>query len=623
MDEVALKTIAKEFLQQKRYVVILDDIWTINAWEAIKYALPNSNCGSRIMVTTHSSDIASYCKEPYGHIYNLESLAHEDSWTLFCKKIFRENSCSPELQELSRNILKRCGGLPLAIVTISGDYLIECSRLIKLWTVEGFVREKERMTIEEVAENYLYELINRSLLELVETSSEGAKWCRVHDFIREIILSKLRDQNFGAIVDEHSTKLFEKVRRLSIHNNVGNVPQNKSFSHLRSLFMFRVDTIPKSYVQAFFSSTRLLRVLDLRGAPLKKLSNEIMNLFHLRYLSLRRKKIKKLPKNTGKLQNLETLDLNGTNVRELPSEIFKLQCLRCLLIYNKERRLDSSIKSLVGFYGQVEPIKKLCSSLEKMNNLHWLVVMSRVGEVLDLQSLSSPPLLLQGLALRGHLEKFPNWISLLHNLKNIYLGGSKLSDDALEFLQKLANLVELTLDQAYDGEELCFKAGGFQALELLYLCKFEGLKLVTVEEGAMPHLEKLRINECKMLEKVPLGIECLINLKVIDFAEMSDEFVMALNCNKQDEAFSTSAADAYGYEINISCGLSKPSKSFAEKYPALWCTDALYCHCSKFQAPAAFSSQSSSSMPVSLKFLSSQMEHILAYHATFADKHST
>ncbi|KAF8393985.1 hypothetical protein HHK36_020187 [Tetracentron sinense] len=153
-----------------------------------------------------------------------------------------------------------------------------------------------------------------------------------------------------------------------------------------------------------------------------------------------------------------------------------------------------------------------------MRNLRWLDVMLQGEEVLDLQTLSSPPLLLQRLHLTGHLGKFPNWISSLHNLKRISLGYCGIRDDPLEVLQDLANLVDLILNQAYDGEELCFKAGGFRTLKLLYLCKLERLKLVTVEEGAMPNLEELNIVECEMLEKVPLGIECLTNLNFFDFA---------------------------------------------------------------------------------------------------------
>ncbi|KAF8394100.1 hypothetical protein HHK36_020305 [Tetracentron sinense] len=463
MDQVGLKMMVREFLQQKRYVVVLDDIWSIDAWEAIKYALPNSNCSSRIMITTRSSDIASSCKEPYGHVYNLEPL--DD-------------------------------------------------------------------------------------------------------------IKKSKEQNFGAIAVAQNTQLHEKVKHLSIHNSVGNVyvPQNKSFCHLRSLFMFGVDTLPKLYMRAFFSSFRMLRVLDLSDAPLESLPNEIVNLFHLRYLSLRRTKIKELPNSIGKLRNLETLDLGYKNfLCELPNEIFKLKQLRYLKFENikaspisiNESRDQVGIWSLVNLQvlrdinlsqgrgaarelGRLTQLRRLgirglrredgvdlCRSIEKMSNLRFLDVQSNRKEVLDIQSLSSPPMLLQKFYLAGNLEKFPNWIPSLNNLERIILACCKLRDDPLEVLQTLSNLVWLRLYDAYDGEELCLKEGGFQRLETLEFFRLERLRLVRLEKGSLPRLQNIYMDGCKMLEKVPLGTECLSNLKVFSYREMSNEFVMSLNPNEQ------------------------------------------------------------------------------------------
>ncbi|KAI7993952.1 Disease resistance protein RPM1 [Camellia lanceoleosa] len=52
MDNNNLKAVLKEFLQESRYVLVLDDIWSVEAWDAIKIALPNRNCGSRVLLTT-------------------------------------------------------------------------------------------------------------------------------------------------------------------------------------------------------------------------------------------------------------------------------------------------------------------------------------------------------------------------------------------------------------------------------------------------------------------------------------------------------------------------------------------------------------------------------------------
>ncbi|KAL7166708.1 hypothetical protein ACSBR2_037387 [Camellia fascicularis] len=89
--------------------------------EAIKHMLPDKNCGSHVILTTRFADIAStYCNETDGNGFTLTPLSPEESWTLFCNKTFQGNLCPPNFKKISLRILKRCEGLPLAIVAISG-----------------------------------------------------------------------------------------------------------------------------------------------------------------------------------------------------------------------------------------------------------------------------------------------------------------------------------------------------------------------------------------------------------------------------------------------------------------------------------------------------------------------
>ncbi|KAL7171024.1 hypothetical protein ACSBR2_035813 [Camellia fascicularis] len=160
-------------------------------------------------------------REFHGNIYEMKALSPEESWILFCKKTFQEKDCPRHLIELSERILGRCEGLPLAIVAIAGvlaskdynrvdewelvnrslgaevegsdmmkilllsyndlpyylkscflylsifpeDHLIGWMSLIRLWVAEGFVEVKHGKTPEEVAEAYIYELLNRSLIQ--------------------------------------------------------------------------------------------------------------------------------------------------------------------------------------------------------------------------------------------------------------------------------------------------------------------------------------------------------------------------------------------------------------------------------------------------------------------------
>ncbi|XP_028102439.1 disease resistance protein RPM1-like [Camellia sinensis] len=645
MDNSNLKAVLKEFLQESKYVLVLDDIWSLEAWDDIKIALPNSNCGSRVLLTTRIVNVASTsCRESHGYIYEMKALSQEESWTLFCNKTFQGKDCPPHLIELSESILRRCEGLPLAIVVISGllvskdqgsvdewelvnrclgaevevsylkkilllsysdlpyylkscllylscfpeDHLIDWMSTIRLWIAEGFVEVKELgKTLEEVAEAYLYELLNRSLIQVATRRLDRRiKNCRIHDLLREIILSKSRDHNFLTIAGEGEGNMRcpEKARRLSIHNTLPDIPeQGKCFSRLRSLLMFGVDEpMSKSSMPLLFNGgLRLLKVLHLSSASLERFPGHVVKLFHLKYLSLRGTNVKVLPKSIGLLWNLETLDLKNTYVRELPIEVLRLQKLRHLLLYHDETGhiyfpfhfrhgfeapskiggLQSLQKlcfleanhangsTLMKEIGRLTQLRRLgilklrredgvglCLSIEKLSNLRSLGVTSiEDDEILDLQSLSAAPQFLQRLYLTGRLEKLPQWITSLHGLTRLSLWWSKLRDDPLKSLQDFPNLVRLSLAyEAYEGEGLCFKAGRFQRLKRLSLIRLKGLRWLTMEEGTMSRLEDLYFWNCELLEELPSGIEHLSNLKYLELSDMSNELISKLNPGVQD-----------------------------------------------------------------------------------------
>lgn len=157
-----------------------------------------------------------------------------------------------------------------------------------------------------------------------------------------------------------------------------------------------------------------------------------------------------------------------------------------------------------------------CFSVAKMKHLQSFSAKAcNEEEFLDLQSLSSPPPLLQRLYLKGRLEKLPHWIASLWNLVKLCLWCPGLRTDPFQGLQALPILVELMLKKAYDGEWLCCEAGGFPKLKMLFLDQMNRLNLVKVDKGAMPNLQVLNIRCCEGLEKLPLGIEHLASLKEI------------------------------------------------------------------------------------------------------------
>ncbi|KAM3280350.1 hypothetical protein ACQJBY_047252 [Aegilops geniculata] len=393
------KSIAKlrELLQNKRYLIVIDDVWSTQAWQTIKCAFPENNCSSRIIVTTRIIDVAkSCCSGGDDQMYELEALSDLHSRTLFFKRIFgSEEDCPPMLKEVSNKILKKCGGLPLAIISMSGllanrpatkevwekvkrsvgaaleknrslegmrsilslsyndlapnlktcllylslfpeDHVIERNRLVRQWVAEGFISEQHGQSKQEVAEDYFYELINKSMVQPVDTGYDGkVRACRVHDMMLELIISKSVEDNFTTVVSGSQTSLANHqgvIRRLSLQyvdKELGSALANVDLSHVRTLIVmpsFCIKHLPT------LDQFEALRVLDFKDCGDLKDSdmNGIDKLVQLKYLNFRGTHISKLPSGIVMLGNLETLVFGYTCVKELPAGFGRLTKLEHL-----------------------------------------------------------------------------------------------------------------------------------------------------------------------------------------------------------------------------------------------------------------------------------------------------
>ncbi|KAL2956431.1 hypothetical protein AAZX31_18G084200 [Glycine max] len=358
--------------RNKRYVVLFDDVWNGKFWDHIESAVIDNKNGSRILITTRDEKVAEYCrKSSFVEVHKLEKpLTEEESLKLFCKKAFQYSSdgdCPEELKDISLEIVRKCKGLPLAIVAIGGllpqkdesapewgqfcrdlsldlernselnsitkilglsyddlpfnlrscllyfgmypeDYEVQSDRLIRQWIAEGFVKHETGKTLEEVGQQYLSRLVRRSLVQVSSFRIDGkVKRCRVHDLIHDMILRKVKDTRFCQYIDGRD----QFVSNFS--GSIGSSP-------IRSIFIStgEDEAVSEPLVNKIPTNYMLLKVLDFEGSGLRY------------YLSFRYTRIESLPKCIGKLQNLETLDTRGTNVFEMPEEISKLKKLRHL-----------------------------------------------------------------------------------------------------------------------------------------------------------------------------------------------------------------------------------------------------------------------------------------------------
>ena len=375
-----------------RYLIVIDDVWDAKPWETIKLALMNNNCGSRVITTTRSNDVASYLSSQGGNVYQMKSLSFEDSKRLLFKRAFgSENLCYTHLGTAPDEILRKCDGLPLAIITISSmladqhakgewdsvlndigsslaknpgaenmtailsmsyfdiphhlrscllylsvypeDYKIEKQCLINRWIAEGFIHKEKGQNEYEIGERYFNDLINRSMIQPVRVKYGQVKACQVHDIILDYIKCKAAEENFVTSLDAAEPVYTSeyKVRRICVSNdNEENVTlwADQILSHVRSVTIFGEP------VKISLLPSTPLRVLDLRehyGMEKYHLAS-IGKLFNLKYLRLCSCFITGLPETVGELHHLQTLDVRGTFIKELPRTITELQQLTRLYV---------------------------------------------------------------------------------------------------------------------------------------------------------------------------------------------------------------------------------------------------------------------------------------------------
>jgi len=383
-----LRSILNNKLKKHKTIVVLDDLWEQRTFLDIKDSF-NDVGESRIVITTRLGDVASLARPD--RRLELRSLDNKDAYDLFCKRAFannENNQCPGDLEKLAKDIVQRCQGLPLAIVSIGillssrpqiasvwtqvynqlryqlakdddvqgiinlsyhdlpgelrncflycsmfpQNYYLSRRDLVLLWVAEGFAVKTEESTAEEVAEGYLMELILRNMLQLVEKDELGrVSICKMHDIVRDLAMSIAKKVRFGTTNDSDAMTIVDSgiIRRLS--TGVTNVNKQMRLPHLRTLMAHgNGNSTPASSPDTVWSillESRYLAVLELRGSMITAVPSSVGQLFNLRYLGLRDTKIKFLPHSVEKLSNLLTLDVKSTYIERLPRGIAKVKKL--------------------------------------------------------------------------------------------------------------------------------------------------------------------------------------------------------------------------------------------------------------------------------------------------------
>ncbi|KAH0658670.1 hypothetical protein KY289_027418 [Solanum tuberosum] len=84
MNASELADLVQKSLKGPRYLLVVDDIWSRDVWDSISQIFPNRNNGSRVLLTTRETDVATYANASTPHKMNLLDL--DNSWKLLRDK---------------------------------------------------------------------------------------------------------------------------------------------------------------------------------------------------------------------------------------------------------------------------------------------------------------------------------------------------------------------------------------------------------------------------------------------------------------------------------------------------------------------------------------------------------
>ncbi|KAL6868113.1 hypothetical protein ACP4OV_014958 [Aristida adscensionis] len=485
LDAHDLKIKIKEILKESKCLIVLDDVWNQEACIHIRDTIQILQ-GSRLIITTRQEQVATLAHST--RQLKLKPLDRKDAFNLFCKKAFynsTECKCPQELQKLADDIVERCQGLPLAIVSMGGlmsslpqtnhvwsdtykqlgaelanndhvrailnlsyndlpgdlrncflycslfpeDHQFSREGLVWLWVAEGFAVQKEQSTPEEVADKYLRELIQRNMMEAVDNDELGrVSTCKMHDLVRDLALSVAKEEKFASANDFGTmVKMDPGVRRLSSCGWKDRTVPKLKFPRLRTLIALGIIAFSHQLLSPILSESNYLTVLELQDSEITEVPASIGNLFNLRYIGLRRTRVKSLPESIGMLSNLHTLDIKQTKIEKLPRSIVKIKKLRHLLA---DRYADEKQTDFRYFIGVQSP--KELSNLQELQTLETVQSSKDLGEQL--------------------ME--------LMQLRSVWIDNISAVDCATLFgaLSKMPLLSSLLLSASDENETLCLEA---------------------------------------------------------------------------------------------------------------------------------------------------------------------
>ncbi|XP_057780805.1 putative late blight resistance protein homolog R1A-4 [Salvia miltiorrhiza] len=606
----------------RRYLIVLDDIWSVEAWDEVKRYFPDNGNGSRIVLTTRLSDVASDCSS--SSCFTMKPLKKDQSWVLFCRNAFQQEHCPyPQLESVGNEIVRLCRGLPLSIVVIGGfllksprtvgfwedvakniksipnsmekqeildvlslsynhlpphlkpcflymgifeeDSEIRASRIIKLWVAEGFIKPKRAQMLEEIAEGYLNDLVDRNLVLVGRHRYNGKiRSCRLHDLIRDLCLKvSEKDKFFYAKRALHN---MTEERRFICHDFIESEDVHEmsdalmSAQLLRSLVSSRWSKLPVVF--------KLLRVLTMASDCSAEDIIQNLNLRYLTFQPFAFGTLVRLPSSISFIWNLQTLTIEARLV-VAPIEIWCLSQLRhveCKRIYLPHPppspndcvvmgNLQTLIKAV-----NLRLSEEVCKRIPNTNKLHLIYndklegyekcLFDHLHNLGSLHKLQSLKLVVSTFPKRSSCNADRLKCAFPVSLKKMSLKNCSLVWNDLTIIGSLPHLEALKLDNSVKGQKWSPVNGEFLRLRFLSIIDCD-LRCWDADSSHFPVLEKLRLEGLKHLEEIPLDTGEIPTLEVISVDGCSESAqISAMKIKEEQESLGNE-----GLQVEISSSL--------------------------------------------------------------------
>ncbi|XP_056174568.1 putative disease resistance protein RGA3 [Syzygium oleosum] len=373
-----LQSLLRKVLDGNKYLLVLDDLWNEDRqrWLELRHLLMGGSWGSKILVTTRSHKVAKVTNAN-SVIHVLRGLSEDKSWNLFRKMAFRDwtESLDPELEEMGRDIVTKCTGVPLAIRTMGyllygkkkdiwlrfkvqgfpeipeiddgimqvlklsydhlpsqlkhcfaycalfpKDFVFDKQTMIQLWMAQGFIDSLEgNEDLEETGDSYVSELLSRSFLEVeaVDDYTGEVKMFKIHNLMHDLALKVAGGEL--EMINRNEDWISGGIRHASFVSQ--SFPLQKVMSLLEAtklrtfLFLKSRTSVqnlsPKEY-NKFLSKLTHCRALDLGFADFYVTPSLGSQLTHIRFLDVsENQSLESLPNSMTDLLNLQTLKLSG------------------------------------------------------------------------------------------------------------------------------------------------------------------------------------------------------------------------------------------------------------------------------------------------------------------------